>query len=297
MSRKSLTKFLRNDAPFLAVAPGRGRAPCRPCGPGSRPGRGRRRSARGGSSRASCAATVSISTPPSVEAIRTGHLQVAVDGQAEVELAGDVVADGDQHLGDRLPLRAGLVGDEGLAQQAGGGLLGLGRGLDELNALGHAVGPGLLAAGDRQGLVAVDLGADGDPLASAAGVDLGLDDDQAAAERVVGLGGLVGRRDHDPLRDGDPGLLKQFLRLIFVDFHDITDLIRGRNDRATPAALAGARHMDLVLPRSAGRYQEAPSLLAGRPVGVPEFLHRPHQLSGRAAVELQGRGPSAGRPR
>ena len=48
-------------------------------------------------------------------------LQAAVDGQAEVELAGDVVADGHEHLRDRLALGAGLVGDQGLAEQAGGG--------------------------------------------------------------------------------------------------------------------------------------------------------------------------------
>ena len=42
-------------------------------------------------------------------ALGRGHqdraLQAAVDGHAEVELAGDVVADGHQHLGDGLALR------------------------------------------------------------------------------------------------------------------------------------------------------------------------------------------------
>ena len=93
-----------------------------------------------------------------------------------------------------LTLGAGLIGDQRLAEQAGGGLFGVLLGSDELDALGHPVGPGLLAAGDLERLAAVDLGADRDPLASPARVDLGLDDDQAAAELVVSLGRLLGRR-------------------------------------------------------------------------------------------------------
>ena len=135
-------------------------------------------------------------------------LQAAVDGQAEVKLAGDVVADGDQDLGDRLTLGAGLVGDERLAEQAGGRLHGVLARADELYALGHAVGPGLLAAGDLERLGAVDLGTDRDALAATAGVDLRLDHDQAAAERVVGRGRLLRRRHHDPRGDRDSGRLE-----------------------------------------------------------------------------------------
>ena len=100
-----MTKFLRNIAPFLA---GRAGEPQRLADlAGLEVGQAEAHVDRLAMDllRASCAATVSISTPPSVEAISTGHLQAAVDRQAEVELAGDVVADGDQHLGDRLALR------------------------------------------------------------------------------------------------------------------------------------------------------------------------------------------------
>ena len=59
-------------------------------------------------------------------ALGRGHqdraLQAAVDGQPQVELADDVVADGHQHLGDELALGTGLVGDQRLAEQAGGGV-------------------------------------------------------------------------------------------------------------------------------------------------------------------------------
>ena len=151
-------------------------------------------------------------------------LQAPVDGQAEVELAGDVVADGDQHLRDRLPLGAGLVGDQGLAEQARRRPCGVLLRPDELDALGHPVVAGLQAAGDLQGLAPVVVGADGDPLAAAAGVDLGLDDDQAAAELVVGLGRLLGRGRDDPVGDGDPGGLEQILRLVLVDFHGASGL-------------------------------------------------------------------------
>ena len=92
-------------------------------------------------------------------------LEVAVDRQAQVELAGDVVAHRHQHLGNRLTRCAGLIRDQRLAQQACRSLLGLGGRLHELHTLGHALGTRLLAAGDLQRQVAVDLGADRDPLA------------------------------------------------------------------------------------------------------------------------------------
>ena len=67
--------------------------------------------------------------------------------------------------------------------------------LDELHPLGHPRRAGACwPLAISRASVAVVLRADGDPLAAAAGVDLRLDDDQAAAQRVVGRGGLLGRR-------------------------------------------------------------------------------------------------------
>ena len=136
VSRKSLTKFLRNAAPFLAVSPVRPRAlqtlrawksaRPRPTSIGSR----------WIFSGVLCGDGLDLDAPLG-RGHQHGALEVAVDRQAEVELAGDVVADRDQHLGDRLALGAGLVGDQRLAQQAGGRLLGLVGRLDELHPLGH----------------------------------------------------------------------------------------------------------------------------------------------------------------
>ena len=130
-----------------------------------------------------------------------------------------------KHLGDRAPLRPGLVGHERLAQQAGGRFFGvLGR-LDQLHPLGHRVGPRLVAAGDLECQCTIVVGTDGHSLAPSAGVHLGLDDDQAAPERIVGLGGLRRGGHHDPFRNRDPGFLEQLFRLIFVNLHRARILI------------------------------------------------------------------------
>ena len=75
VSRKSLTKFLRNMAPFLAVAPVSPRALQT-----LRAWKSARPTPTSIGSRwifsGVLAATVSISTPPSVEAISTGHLRL-----------------------------------------------------------------------------------------------------------------------------------------------------------------------------------------------------------------------------
>ena len=102
---EELDEVLEERRPFLGRIAGQVRAPCRSCGPGNRPGRGRRRSARGGSSRASCGRRSRSRRPPRSWPSATGHWRPRSIGHAEVELAGDVVADGDQHLGDRAALR------------------------------------------------------------------------------------------------------------------------------------------------------------------------------------------------
>ncbi len=152
-------------------------------------------------------------------------LQAAVDRHAQIELAGDVVPDGDQHLGDGASLSTGLVGDQRFAQQAGGGFFRIGGRLDQLHPLGHRLGPGLLPAGDLEREGAIVVGPDRDSLAPAAGVHLGLDDDQPASERIVGFGGLRRSGRHDPFRNRDAGLLEQLFRLIFVNLHRASILI------------------------------------------------------------------------
>ena len=62
----------------------------------------------------------------------------------------------------------------------------LGRRPHELNPLGHALGTWLLAAGDRQSFLAIDLRANRHALATAAGMNLGLDDNQPSTECVIG---------------------------------------------------------------------------------------------------------------
>ena len=129
----------------------------------------RRRSARGGSSRASRGRRSRSRRPPRSRPSAPGTCRPRSIGQAEVELAGDVVADGDQHLGDRLALGAGLVGDQGLAQQARGGLLGLvAADRTSWTPLAIPSGRGFWPLAISRASRAVDLGADGDPLAAAA---------------------------------------------------------------------------------------------------------------------------------
>ena len=146
-------------------------------------------------------------------------MQGAVHGHAEVQLAGDVVSHGHQHLGDELSLGARLVGHERLAQQAGRGVLRLLGRAHELHALGHVRGPRLASAGDRERLVAVVLWTDRHALAAAPGVDLGLQHHRLAAELVErrqGLGRAAG--DEAPGHGRALGG-QQLFRLVFVDLH------------------------------------------------------------------------------
>ena len=185
VSRKRRTKALRKTTPFFAVSPFRPRAwqtlrawkSARPM-PTSI-------GSRWIFSGVSCADLLDLDAPLGR---RHQHraLEVAVDGEAQVELAGDVVADGHQDLGDGLPFRPRLVGHERLAEHARGRGDGLFGRADELHPLGHPLGARLAAAGDLERLLAVDLGADGHPLAPPPRVDLRLDHDQAAAQALVG---------------------------------------------------------------------------------------------------------------
>ncbi len=104
-------------------------------------------------------------------------LKPAVNCHAQVQLAGDIVADRDEHFRDRAALRSRLVGHEGLAQQTGGGLLCVFSRFDELHPLGHRLGPGLLAAGDLERERPVVVRADCNPLSPPARVNLGLHHD------------------------------------------------------------------------------------------------------------------------
>ena len=121
LSITNWTNRLRKIAPFFAVSPVNPRAPRRPFGPGNR---GVRRPTSIGSLWIFSGwswATVSISTPPSVEAIKTGHWRAAIDGEAEIKLLDDVVADRHEDLVDRRALDPRLIGDERLVEQALGG--------------------------------------------------------------------------------------------------------------------------------------------------------------------------------
>src|SRR4029077_8561479 len=77
----------------------------------------------------------------------------------------------------------------------------------------------LLAAGDGEGLLAIEFGTDRDPLAATPRMNLRLDDDQAAAQGVERGPSLFGGRHDEARRDGDAGLLEQLFGLVFVDFH------------------------------------------------------------------------------
>src|SRR5262249_5991102 len=123
-----------------------------------------------------------------------------VHDHAEVNLPGDVGGLLDQHLGDLLPLLAGLLGDKGVLEHHLGDLATLLAAADELDPA-----PVLAAILETA-------------LAAAAGVHLGLEDDWGAdlVERLLGFGGRGG---HDAARDGRAGRRQQFFRLKFVDLH------------------------------------------------------------------------------
>ena len=126
----------------------------------------------------------------------------AVNQQRAIEFALDVGTVLDIEAIDLFAGRAGLGGDQGVAQH-------LFRMLDRLL--------------DREGQADAALGISGQflelALAAAAGVDLGFNDIQGAGQLPRSRLGLVGRGDGDAFGDRCAKALQDLFGLIFVDVH------------------------------------------------------------------------------
>ena len=119
-------------------------------------------------------------------------LGLAVEHIAEIELAVERLRDLDIDALHRLAVRAGLDGDQPLAEQIRRRLAHIVVGLAQLDAAGLAAG---------------------------AGMDLRLDRPVPAAELGGGIDRLVGAEGDGALRHRHAELSEQFLRLILVDVH------------------------------------------------------------------------------
>jgi hypothetical protein len=125
-----------------------------------------------------------------------------VDQHAEVELARDVATVLDVQALDLLAARAGLLGDQHVAEHLAG------VGFDLVEGIAQTHTPGAL------GIVLEAPGA------TAAGVDLGLDHPNRPAQVAGSVLGFL-RGEGDPAaRGGDPELRQQALGLIFVNVHE-----------------------------------------------------------------------------
>ncbi len=119
--------------------------------------------------------------------------RVAVEQQAEVQLAIDLRAGLDVDLVDRQAVVSGLLGDEALADHAGRGRLHVVDGLDDLHAA---------------------------RLAAPTGVHLRLDDPYAPAEPACRIDGLLGRGSDEAGGHRDAVAGEQLLGLVFVQVHE-----------------------------------------------------------------------------
>ena len=151
---------------------------------------------------------------------------LAVDQQREVEFLRDVDAVGDVEALDLLALRAGLDGDQRLAEH----LLGIGAHfLDRLGEADAALGIGAKLR---------ELA-----LAAAAGVDLRLHDPERPGQLLRGLDRLVDIHCRMARRNRHAELRKQLFGLIFVDVHRGPPLSRmpARMQRPRPANVPNVR--------------------------------------------------------
>ncbi len=126
----------------------------------------------------------------------------AIDQQSEVEFLVDVDAVGHVEAVDLLAGRAGLDGDERVAEHVGRCCA------DFVERLGEA------DAALGVGAEFLELA-----LAAAAGVDLRLHDIERPGQLLGGLDGFLDRERGEAGGDGGAELREQFLGLIFVDVH------------------------------------------------------------------------------
>ena len=124
----------------------------------------------------------------------------AIDDRTEIKLAGDRAAFFNQYAVDGLALRAGLDGDEFMAEDVGGDRFGLVTAADQL----HAALRGDVLDGS---------------LAASAGMDLGLDDRHRPGQLDERIGGSLGSIGHKPAGHGHARLAEDLLGLEFVNFH------------------------------------------------------------------------------
>ena len=207
----------------------------------------------------------------------------AVDQQRQIELARDVGAVLDVEAVDLLAGRAGLLGDQRVAEH----LLGVGA------HLGHRL---------RQPDAALGVGAEllEPALAAAAGMDLALDHIERAGQ-LLGRGFRLVARERDALGDRQAELLEQRLGLIFVDVHARAgSYLLGR-----PSVQAQMRHDLAGLAQACTAATDLSNMLLLAPVelDLDDALdaagadHRRHAdigvLDAVFAVEMRGAGQHA----
>ena len=153
------------------------------------------------------AATSSISMPPAALIMITGRSEAAVRDDAQVEFLGDVVGPLHQDLVDHLAFGAGLVGDQGHAQ-------------DLVRHPLHLLGGG--------------GGLDAAALAAAAGMDLGLDHKGAFPQFLGHLPGLPVGVGHRAFGHRHVEFPQQFFGLIFVNLHNRRSFPKRRLEKIKP---------------------------------------------------------------
>ena len=136
-------------------------------------------------------------------AFRAGDDGVAagatVEEDGKVVFLRDVHGFGDEHLAHQFAFRAGLVGDEGLAEHLAGDLFRLFRGVHDMDAAFEAVFEGAFS--------------------TTTGMDLGFDHEAGSADLTRCGACFLRRAGDDALGAGDAEFFKQLLGLVLVDVH------------------------------------------------------------------------------
>ncbi len=123
----------------------------------------------------------------------------AIDENGEIKFAVDFLRFGDHHLAHNATRRAGLLGDERLAEHFRGDVANLAGGFTKLNAP-------LIPCGES-------------PLTAPTGVDLGFDDEIVCTKGTSGGLGFLRSTGDPPARGGNAEFFHQFGSLIFVNVH------------------------------------------------------------------------------